>query len=110
MRHWARRPLSPGTVVRSSGLGCCRGVQAAGCAHRPTVAGGGQGNCETLGLQGAHTLRGNIQRLLDSTFHACAYRINRRYQLKVFVPRFAYVAVRPPPLPAHLRKLAGTCG
>lgn len=41
-----RGHLRPGTVVRSDGLHCFRGVQAAGCEHQPHVTGGGKGSCE----------------------------------------------------------------
>lgn len=35
---WARQQLQPGTVVRSDGLQCFRGVQAASCEHQPQLA------------------------------------------------------------------------
>jgi hypothetical protein len=34
------------------------------------------------------------------------YRFNRRYDLAAMVPRFGYVAVRTPPMPYRLLKLA----
>ena len=119
---WARQQLQPGTVVRSDGLRCFRGVLAAGCEHQPRVTGGGKGSCETPGLSWVNTLLGNVKRAIDGTYHACssryagrylaefAYRFNRRYQLADLVPRLAYVAVRTPPLPYRLLTLAGTAG
>lgn len=119
---WAQRQLQPGTVVRSDGLRCFRGVQAAGCEHQPRITGGGKGSCETPGLRWVNTLLGNVKRAIDGTYHACApqyagrylaefsYRFNRRYQLADLVPRLAYVAVRTPPLPYRLLTLAGTAG
>lgn len=119
---WARQQLQPGTVVRSDGLQCFRGVQAAGCEHQPRVTGGGKGSCETPGLTWVNTLLGNVKRAIDGTYHACSsrysgrylaefgYRFNRRYQLVDLVPRLAYVAVRTPPLPYRLLTLAGTAG
>ena len=34
------------------------------------------------------------------------YRFNRRYDLATIMPRFGYVAVRTPPMPYRLLKLA----
>ena len=122
LEAWARQHLQPGTVVRSDGLSCLRGVQGAGCEHQPRVTGGGQGSCETPGLTWVNTLLGNVKRAIDGTYHACdpqyvgrylaefAYRFNRRYQLAALVPRLAYVAARTPPLPHRLLTLAGTAG
>ncbi len=42
LERWARGHLWPGTVVRSDGLRCFRGVRAAGCEHQPHVTGGGK--------------------------------------------------------------------
>ncbi len=38
LEAWARRHLQPGTVVRSDGLRCFRGVVVAGCEHQPRAA------------------------------------------------------------------------
>ncbi len=35
-----------------------------------------------------------------------AYRFNRRYRLEEMIPRLAWVALRTPPMPYHLLKLA----
>ncbi len=35
-----------------------------------------------------------------------AYRFNRRYRLEEMIPRLAWVALRTPPMPYHLRKPA----
>ena len=43
---WAHRHLRRETVVYSDGLACFRGVEEAGCEHRPRVTGGGPGSCE----------------------------------------------------------------
>ena len=34
---WTQRQLQPAMVVRSDGLRCFRGVQAAGCEHQPRI-------------------------------------------------------------------------
>ncbi len=122
LQAWAEQHLQAGTLVRSDGQACFRGVQAAGCEHQAQVTGGGKGSCETPGLSWVNTLLGNVKRAIDGTYHACdsryagrylaefAYRFNRRYVLADLVPRLVYVAVRTPPLPDRLLTLAGTAG
>ena len=122
LQAWAEQHLQEGTLVRSDGLACFRGVQAAGCEHQAQVTGGGKGSCETPGLSWVNTLLGNVKRAIDGTYHACdsryagrylaefAYRFNRRYVLADLVPRLVYIAVRTPPLPDRLLTLAGTAG
>ena len=122
LEAWARQRLRPGTVARSDEPACFRGVQGAGCEHRPRVTGGGKGSCATPGLTWVNTLPGNVKRAIDGTCHACdphcagrclaelACRFNRRCQLADLVPRLAYVAARTPPLPHRLLTLAGTRG
>ena len=60
---WAHRHLRRETVVYSDGLACFRGVEEAGCEHRPRVTGGGPGSCEAPGPPG-------VKRALDGTYHA----------------------------------------
>ena len=117
---WAHRHLWRETVVYSDGLVCFRGVEEAGCEHRPQVTGGGPGSCETPGLGWVNTVLGNVKRALNGTYHAWgqkyaprylaefSYRFNRRYQLADLVPRLAHVAVQTPPLPYRLLTVAGT--
>ena len=117
---WAHRHLRRETVVYSDGLACFRGVEEAGCEHRPRVTGGGPGSCEAPGLGWVNTVLGNVKRALNGTYHAWgqkyaprylaefSYRFNRRYQLADLVPRLAHVAVQTPPLPYRLLTVAGT--
>ena len=109
-----KHKLMQAMVERSDGLSCFRGVEDAGCEHKPRVTGGGKGSCEMPGLTRVNTLLGNVKRAIDGTYHACdpkyvgrylaefAYRFNQRYQLADLVPRLAYVAARTPPLPHRL--------
>ena len=85
LQAWAEQHLQAGTLVRSDGLACLRGVQAAGCEHQAQVTGGGKGSCETPGLSWANTLLGNVKRAIDGTYHACDSRYAGRY-LAEFVP------------------------
>ena len=65
---WAHRHLRRETVVYSDGLACFRGVEEAGCEHRPRVTGGGPGSCEAPGLGWVNTVLGNVKRALDGTY------------------------------------------
>ena len=70
LRQWARRHLKPGTHMQSDGLACFLGVVAAGCAHLPTVTGGGPGSCGEPRLTCVNTMIGNVKRSIDGTYHA----------------------------------------
>ena len=74
LQAWAQQHLRAGTLVRSDGLACFRGVQAAGCEHQAQVTGGDKGSCETPGLSWVNTLLGNVKRAIDGTYHASAPR------------------------------------
>jgi ISXO2 transposase-like protein len=65
---------------------------------------------------------GNVKNAITGTYHSVkpkhlprylaefCYRFNRRFQLKEMLPRFGYVAVRTPPMPGRLLKLAEAYG
>ena len=122
LEAWARQHLQPGTVVRSDGLSCLRGVEGAGCEHQPRVTGGGQGSCETPGLTWVNTLLGNVKRAIDGTYHACDPQYVGRYLARVSLPLQPALPAsrsRPPArlcrgaypsLPHRLLTLAGTGG
>ena len=76
VEQWAGQNLEPGSVVHTDGLGCFRGVEAAGCEHKPRVTGGGKADCEMPGLLWVNTILGNVKRSLDGA--APALRAQRR--------------------------------
>ena len=65
---------------------------------------------------------GNVKNAITGTYHSISprhaprylaefcYRHNRRFQLKDMIPRFGYMAVRTPPMPGKLLKLAEAYG
>jgi hypothetical protein len=69
-------------------------------------------------LQGVNTTLGNIKSAITGTYRAIRdkhvprylaefeYRFNRRYDLAAMMPRLGYLAVRTPPMPHRLLKLA----
>lgn len=105
------------TVV-SDGLPAFRGMARAGCAHRPQVTGGGPDSVRNPAFLWVNTMLGNVKNAIHGTYHAVrekhlprylpefCYRFNRRFQLEDLLPRFVYVALRTPPLPYRLAKLA----
>ena len=66
----------------------------------------------------ANTALGNIKTAITATYRAIrqkhiprylaefAYRFNRRYDLAAMMPRLGWAAVRTPPMPYRLLKLA----
>ena len=95
VEQWAGQNLEPGSVVHTDGLGCFRGVEAAGCEHRPRVTGGGKAGCEVPGLLWVNTILGNVKRYLAEF----QYRFNRRYDLAAMLPRLLQAAATALPLP-----------
>ena len=115
---WASKHLCPGSLVASDGLNCFPGVKEAGCDHEPIITGGDSGYDEFKIFKWVNTMIGNIKNAIHGTYHAVSekhlprylaefcYRFNRRFQLDKMVDRLAYVALRTPPIPQRLLKLA----
>jgi transposase-like protein len=120
--RWAKQHLEPGSLVYSDGLPCFSAVTAALCDHYPIVTGGGPQSVTRAEFAWVNTMIGNVKRAINGTYHAInpkhlprylaefCYRFNRRFQLEDMLPRFAYVAVRTPPMPGRLLKLAEAYG
>ena len=100
------------------GLGCFLVVQHPGCFHQPIVTGGGPASAQHSALSWVNTILGNIKRSLHGSYHHVStnnlprylaefsYRFNRRFSLREMLPRLAYVALRTPPMPNRVLKLA----
>jgi transposase-like protein len=119
---WAQRHIQPNSTVISDGLACFSAVKDAGCYHLSIVTGGGPDSVSKEEFTWVNTMLGNVKNAINGTYHAVnakhlprylaefCYRFNRRFQLENMLPRFVYVAVRTPPMPARLLKLAEACG
>jgi len=115
---WAQKNIRPGSTVISDGLACFNGVTDAGCTHDKIVCGGGRASVEEPEFYWVNTTLGNLKSALRSTYHALSpkyaqrylaefqYRFNRRFDLSAFIPRFMYVALRTPPMPERLLRIA----
>lgn len=119
---WAKKHLQPGSTVISDGLNCFTAVETAGCQHERIVTGGGPDSVGKEEFTWVNTMIGNVKNAMIGTYHAInpkhlnrylaefCYRFNRRYQLDDMLPRFAYIAVRTPPMPNRLLNVAVDCG
>jgi hypothetical protein len=114
----ARRSLDRASTVVSDGLGCFRGVIEAGCTHQPIPTGSGRTAAQRPAFKWVNTALGNIKTAMTGTYRAIRqkhvprylaefeYRFNRRYDLAAMMPRLGWAAVRTPPMPYRLLKLA----
>lgn len=114
---WASKHLAPGSLVASDALNCFPGVEEADCEHEPIVTGGAEYD-EFKVFKWVNTMIGNVKNAIHGTYHAVGrnhlprylaefcYRFNRRFQLGAMVDRLAYIALRTPPMPQRLLKLA----
>ncbi len=119
---WAKHHLQPGSTVISDGLSCFSGVKEAECFHLSIVTGGGPDSVSKEEFTWINTMLGNVKNAITGTYHAVnprhlprylaefCYRHNRRFQLEDMLPRFCYIAVRTPPMPSRLLKLAEAYG
>jgi len=120
--RWAQRHLQPGSHVVSDGLACFSAVKEAGCLHDRIVTGGGYQSVTKEEFTWVNTMIGNVKNAITGTYHAIGsphlprylaefcYRFNRRFQLEDMLPRFIYVALRTPPMPNRLLKMAESYG
>ena len=118
IRNLSGTAILAGAEVASDGLACFRAVSEAGCAHRVIKTGGGPNAAKTPVFKWVNTVLGNMKAALVGTYRAVRekhvprylaefeYRFNRRYDVKAIIPRLAFVALRTPPMPYRLPKLA----
>ena len=110
--------VKKGATVVTDGLGCFRGVVAAGCTHTPVVVAKANNHSEKLScFRNVNTVLGNIKSAITGTYRAVRkhagrtlaefeYRFNRRFDLTTIILRLGYASVRTPPMTYNLLKLA----
>ncbi|WP_324732129.1 IS1595 family transposase [Pseudomonas paeninsulae] len=115
---YAQQSVAPGSTVFSDGLACFRAFDARECQHFSIVTGSGRASAQHPTFKWVNTLLGNVKNALTGTFHAFdlkhaprylaefEYRFNRRFDLGAMIERFSYAALRTPPMPYRLLKLA----
>ena len=119
---WAQRHLQPSCAVVSDGLSCFPAVKVAGCEHTAIVTGGGPASVTLVAFTWVNSMIGNVKSSIEGAYHAVSarhlprylaefcYRFNRRFKLEDMIPRLGYVAVRTPPMPDRLLKMAEAWG
>jgi len=115
---FAKRSLDPDCEVVSDGLACFAAVADAGCRHEVIKTGSGAAAARKPAFKWVNTALGNIKAAITGTYRAIhekhvprylaefEYRFNRRYDLAAMLPRLTWAAVRTPPMPYRLLKLA----
>ena len=88
------------------------------CVHERIVCGGGKASVEEPEFFWVNTVLGNVKSALRSTYHSIKpkhaqrylaefqYRFNRRYDLSTMMTRLTWVALRTPPMPEKLLRMA----
>lgn len=116
--RYAQHSVAPGSTVYSDGLACFKAFDGCGCTHESIVTGGGRASAQNPAFKWVNTLLGNVKNALRGTFHAFdlkhsarylaefEYRFNRRFDLGSMIERFSHAALRTPPMPYRLLKLA----
>lgn len=119
---WASKHLNSGAEVISDGLLCFEGLADEGFTHKVIITGGGPKSVEIAEFKWVNTIIGNVKKALHGTLHSVSkkhfpryiaefcYRFNRRFDMRQLIPRFVYVALRTPPMPQKLLKVAELCG
>ncbi|MBV1876706.1 MAG: IS1595 family transposase [Pseudomonadales bacterium] len=120
--RWSKAHLSAGSSVVSDGLACFSAVQDAKCQHFSIVTGGGPGSVEIEAFKWVNTMISNLKNSMKGAYHSVnskhlprylaefCYRFNRRFKLQDLLPRFIYVALRTPPIPYRMLKMAEAYG
>ncbi len=120
--QWSKKHLSPGSIVVSDGLACFKAVEKAQCQHFSLVTGGGPESVKKEQFIWVNTMIGNVKNSIVGTYHAIknkhlprylaefCYRFNRRFTLENMLPRFAYIALRTPPMPNKYLRMAELYG
>jgi transposase-like protein len=104
-------------IVITDGLPCFRAIAEQGFTHKPLLTSGNKVIQDST-FKWVNTILGNVKCALLGTYRAISdkhvprylssfvYRFNRRFRLQDMFARFAYVALRTPPMPYRLLKLA----
>lgn len=122
IKNWAQKHLAAGCMVVSDGLNCFPALAEEGFNHTVIITGGGPDSVKISEFKWVNTIISNVKRSMHGCFHAISekhfsrylaeycYRFNRRFDLRQLIPRFCYVAVRTPPRPQRLLKVASFVG
>lgn len=120
--QWSEKYVKSDTIVISDGLPCFRAIASEDKHHIYSKTGGDLHKLEHPAYIWVNTMIGNVKNSLRGSCHAIApkhlprhlaeycFRFNNRFNLRDIMPRLAKAAVRTPPMPYKLLKLAEVCG
>ena len=120
--RYAKVSLASGSHVFTDGLACFNGLSEVGCEHTAIVTGGGKSCVKIEAFTWVNTVLGNVKNALTGTYHAIRknhasrylaefeYRFNRRFDLPSMLDRLLFIAVKTPPMPSRLLKIAEDYG
>lgn len=118
LARFSASSVAPGSHIVSDGLPCFRVFDDSRYHHERHITGGGKASASHPAFRWVNTLLGNVKNAITGTYHAIRgqhaarylaefeYRFNRRYDLKSLTERFLVIALKTPPLPYRLLKLA----
>ncbi|MFV8422271.1 IS1595 family transposase [Vibrio parahaemolyticus] len=118
LTRWTQHHIRPESLVISDGLACFRHVEAAKSFHLRIVTGGGPDSVELPYFKWVNTMIGNVKNAMHGTYHAIrlkhlprylaefSYKFNRRFELAAMPDRLIRAAVKAPPMPDRLLKMA----
>jgi hypothetical protein len=121
VERFAKGHFDPNAIVLSEGLACFTGIASAGFEHQIVVTGGGYRSMAIPEFQWLNTVLGHVKNSLQGSYHQFSgqhlprylgefcYRFSRRFDLAAMLPRLGWAAVRTPPMPHRLLKLAEVC-
>lgn len=122
IRQWADKHILPETIVISDGLPCFRAVASEDRHHLYAKTGGDLEKLEHPAFNWVNTMIGNVKNSLRGSCHAIAskhlprhlaeycFRFNNRFDLRRLLPTLAKAAVKTPPMPYKLLKMAELSG
>lgn len=106
--RWSQRHLLRGSTVVSDVLVCFNAVTDSGCEHEVHIFDSSLERVEHPALHWINTLLGFVKNTLHGTYHTVRaqppnrhpteyhYRFYRRHDPPNLIPKFLYVALRPP--------------
>jgi len=118
LKAYANRSVRPGSHVVSDGLACFNVFDRQPRTHEKIITGGGRNSTQIPAFKWVNTILGKVKNAITAVFHWISeahaprylaefeYRFNRRFVLGSMIERFAYVALRTPPMPYRLLRMA----
>lgn len=118
VENFAAKSLARPVTVFSDGLGCFAVLADLGIVHRRIVTGGGSASAKLPQFTAVNTLLGNLKTAFNGTYHAfdfakyahrylgaVQYLFNRRFNLRIILPRLLVAAASTPPRPLCVLRL-----